>query len=484
MAVSKQELKQRAIAAIDKNRDKIIALGDSIFSEPELGYKEVKTSAKLKAVFDELGYKYQDGVAVTGIVAPLKGKESKIRVAVMGEMDAVVAPGHRCANKETGAAHSCGHNCMCAGLAGVAYALKDTGIMEELSGDVVLMAVPAEEYVEIEYRNELRKAGKIHFLGGKQEFIRLGVFDDIDIMIMQHTANTVDGILASPGGASNGFVGKLVRYIGKEAHAGGAPHLGINALNAAQIGLMAVNANRETFQDKDHIRVHPIITKGGDLVNVVPADVRIETYVRGANVPAILDASAKVNRAFKAGADAVGAQCEITELPGYMPVVTDKNLVEIMTGNLVELFGAVNRAFKAGADAVGAQCEITELPGYMPVVTDKNLVEIMTGNLVELFGAEHVNTNPAAGGGSSDVGDVASIIPTLQADIGGAEGDFHSERFEIADKETAYLGAAKALVMTVIDLLADGAELGQKVKAEFKPQMTKEQYLKEWGHIE
>ncbi len=233
-------------------------------------------------------------------------------------------------------------------------------------------------------------------------------------------------------------MGKLVRYIGKEAHAGGAPHLGINALNAAQIGLMAVNANRETFQDKDHIRVHPIITKGGDLVNVVPADVRIETYVRGANVPAILDASAKVNR-----------------------------------------------AFKAGADAVGAKCEITELPGYMPVVTDKNLVEIMTGNLVELFGAEHVNTDPAAGGGSSDVGDVCQHpVPALQADHRRVQGDFHSERFEIADKETAYLGAAKALVMTVIDLLADGAVLGEKVKAEFKPQMTKEQYLKEWGHIE
>ena len=438
MAVSKQELKQRAIAAIDKNRDKIIALGDSIFSEPELGYKEFKTSEKIKKAFDEMGYKYQDGVAITGVVAPLKGKESKIRVAVMGEMDAVVAPGHRCANKETGAAHSCGHNCMCAGLVGVGYAFAGTGIMEELSGDVVLMAVPAEEYVEIEYRNELRKAGKIWFLGGKQEFVKLGVFDDIDIMIMQHTS-TFDGtgVKGVCGGTGNGFMGKLVRYIGKEAHAGGAPHLGINALNAAQIGLMAVNANRETFQDKDHIRVHPIITKGGDLVNVVPADVRIETYVRGANVPAILDASAKVNR-----------------------------------------------AFKAGADAVGAKCEITELPGYMPVVTDKNLVEIMTGNLVELFGAEHVNTNPAAGGGSSDVGDVASILPTLQADIGGAEGDFHSERFEIADKETAYLGAAKALVMTVIDLLADGAVLGEKVKAEFKPQMTKEQYLKEWGHIE
>ena len=144
---TREELKQRACEAIDKNRDKIIALGDAIFSEPELGYKEVKTSAKLKAVFDELGYKYQDGVAITGIVAPLKGKESKIRVAVMGEMDAVVAPGHRCANKETGAAHSCGHNAQIASMVGVAYALKDTGIMEELDGDIVLMAVPSEEYV-------------------------------------------------------------------------------------------------------------------------------------------------------------------------------------------------------------------------------------------------------------------------------------------------------------------------------------------------
>ena len=59
-------------------------------------------------------------------------------------------------------------------------------------------------------------------------------------MIMQHTANTVDGILASPGGASNGFVGKLVRYIGKGGPCGRRAHLGINALNAAQIGLMAV----------------------------------------------------------------------------------------------------------------------------------------------------------------------------------------------------------------------------------------------------
>ena len=144
----------------------------------------------------------------------------------MGELDAVVAPNHRCANKETGAAHSCGHHAQIASMVGAAYAFKDTGILEELGGDVVLMAVPAEEYVELGYRNELRKAGKIWFLGGKQEFVRLGPYDDIDICVMQHTEL---GNVINCGQKYNGFVGKLVQYIGKEAHAGGAPHLGINA---------------------------------------------------------------------------------------------------------------------------------------------------------------------------------------------------------------------------------------------------------------
>jgi len=66
-----------------------------------------------------------------------------------------------------------------------------------------------------------------------------------------------------------------VRYIGKAAHAGGMPHRGINALYAANIALSAINAIRETFRDEDTIRVHPIITRGGSQVNVIPADVRL-----------------------------------------------------------------------------------------------------------------------------------------------------------------------------------------------------------------
>ena len=82
------------------------------------------------------------------------------------------------------------------------------------------------------------------------------------------------------GKSSNGFVGKTVQYIGKTAHAANAPHEGINALNAACLGIMGINALRETFKEDDMVRVHPIITKGGDLVNNVPSDVRMELYVR------------------------------------------------------------------------------------------------------------------------------------------------------------------------------------------------------------
>ena len=101
-----QEMKKAACQTIDRNADKIIALGESIFREPELGYKEFKTAAKIKAVLDELGYEYTDGHAVTGIVTPVRGRDHKVNLAIMGELDAVVAPGHPCADPETGAAHS------------------------------------------------------------------------------------------------------------------------------------------------------------------------------------------------------------------------------------------------------------------------------------------------------------------------------------------------------------------------------------------
>ncbi len=432
------EMKQAACAVIDKHGDELIALNQSIFEEPELGYKEFKTAAKVKAHLDKLGYKYQDGVAITGIVTPVEGRSHDIKLAIMGELDAVVVPNHKFADPVTHAAHCCGHNSQASSVVGVAYALKESGIMSELDGDIVLMHVPSEEFVELEYRKSLIDEGKISLLGGKQEFIKLGVFDDIDMMIMQHTSATEDGdgdpIKANAGGGVGmGFVGKLIQYIGKESHAA-LPYQGINALKAAQLGLSAIDANRETFQDKDTIRVHPIITKGGDLVNVVPADVRLETYVRGNNTEAILEASAKVDRALQAGAYALGAKCIITQLPGYM----------------------------------------------CPTECDE-LKDVVYDNLKYVFGEDHCVRDGM--GGSTDASDVAHIMPTVHMMIGGAAGTFHGESYCVPRPDIAVLDAAKALVCTAIDLLADGAAKAKHIKENFTPLMTKEEYLSKWCQL-
>jgi amidohydrolase len=430
----KDHIKQAVVQAIDEHKAEIIALGEDIFRNPELGFKEHRTAQVYQAVLERLGIAYQPGIAITGSKATLQGRAASpaATVGVMGELDAVVCPEHPHAHPETGAAHSCGHNAQMAALAGVAIGLVRSGAMAHLDGNVALLAVPAEEPVEIEWRQRLREQGKLAFLGGKQEFIRHGALDDVDMTVMFHSSPPREGKLARVGGSSNGFVAKLVRYRGKEAHAGGAPHNGINALNAAMMGLMGIHAQRETFRDDDHVRIHPIITKGGDLVNIIPADVRIETYVRAATMEAIVGASAKTNRALEAGAMAVGAAVEILEIPGFLPRVTNAELDKLMMANAVALLGE---------DKVAA--------------------------------GSH-------GTGSSDIGDVMHIMPAIHPYFGGFEGEGHTRNYVLTDPELAFVTPAKAMAMTVVDLLADGAAEAVRIREQCPPKMTKEQWLRFW----
>jgi len=433
---SKEELKKLVCDAIDNRKDDIYAFADAVYAEPEFGFKEFKTAKKFEELLKGLEYEPRTGVAITGVIAEKKAENTKARIAILGELDAIAVPGHKDADPTTGAMHACGHNAQLASVAAVAYALHDTDVMKDLDGDIVLMGVPAEEYIELDYRHKLREQGKLWFLSGKQEFIKLGEFDNIDCAMMQHISPITADFKGGAASNCNGFTGKMIKYTGKEAHAGAAPFDGINALNAAMMGLMGIHANRETFKDEDHIRVHPIITKGGDIVNVVPSDVRLETYVRGSNTPAILAASEKVNQALQAGAMAVGAKCEIKELPGYLPYYQCDEFNELLYENMKPLMG------------IGAKlyCE-----GF--------------------------------GGGSTDMGDVSELLPAVHAYIAGCVGGLHQESYCLADKKNAIIDASKALAMTAIDLLYDGAKKALSIKENFKPVMTKEEYLRDWGKL-
>jgi amidohydrolase len=428
--MTKTELMHRVRAAVDRRAADIIAVGEEIRRHPELGFKEYKTSRLVAQTFEKIGLTPRTGLALTGVRADAAGRRGEgPTFALLGELDGLVVVGHPVADPETGAAHACGHNAQVAAMLGAAMGLLDAGAFEHLSGRVAFIGVPAEEYGDVAWRVSQRNEGKLEFLGGKPELLRLGYLDDVDMAMMIHaTPRAEEGKLAIPV-SNNGCVVKTVRYVGRAAHAGGMPHCGINALYAAQIGLMGINAIRETFRDEDTVRVHPIMTHGGSQVNVIPADVRLETFVRAKTLEAIADADRKVDRALRAGALALGARVEIETLPGYMPMRCDPLMVE--------RFHAI-----AG----------------------------------ELVGAENVRTIGHRTG-STDMGDLAQVMPIIHPYVGGATGTSHGADWQLSDPTLVYLTNAKALASMVVDLLADGAAVGREVMAKARPPMTRAAYL-------
>jgi len=433
--LSAEELKKRVRKAIRNRAKEITRIGDEIFKHPELGFKEFETAKLVQRTFKDLGLDHESDVAITGVIAELEGNAKGPTISVMGELDSVLCYNHPYADKTTGAVHACGHNAQIAAMLGMAIAFVDTKIMSKLPGTISFMAVPAEEYVEIEYRLRLRDEGKLKFLGGKQEFIRLGKMNSIEMTVKHHTGGGKLQRKVEISGTNNGFVGKAIRYVGKEAHAGGAPDKGINALNAAMLGIMGIHTLRETFKDNDHIRVHPIITRGGDLVNIIPADVRIETYVRGKTTDAILKASKKVNRALRSGASTVGAKVEIQEIPGYLPLKNEPEMSKIFGENAKRILG------KAGVKH-----------------------------------GEHKS-------GSTDTGDLSAIMPAIEPTIYGATGTGHGSNYKISVKEMCYIIPAELMAMTVIDLLWDDAANARRIVKAFKPEIKKREYVRTWERL-
>ncbi|WP_432204843.1 amidohydrolase [Cetobacterium somerae] len=423
-----KEIKEKVLKAIEENKELILKAGQEIYDNPEFGYKEFKGTQIVANFFkNELNLKVEEKIAYTGCRARTNEDVVGPKVAILGELDAISCSDHADSN-ELGAVHACGHHIQIAGMLGAATGLVKSGILKELDGQIDFIATPSEEFVELEYRTKLKESGKIKYFGGKQELIYNGAFDDINMAVMFHALDLGDKkVLTGP--VSNGFIGKTVKFIGKEAHAGSAPHEGINALNAAMLAINNVHAQRETFKESDRVRFHPIITKGGDIVNSVPADVRMEAYVRARTIEGMIDANKKVNRGLIAGAYAVGAEIEITELPGYLPILRHDSMEEILEENLNDL-GLKDYIIKGG--------DFT---------------------------------------GSFDFGDVSHIMPTLHPMFGGINGALHTRDFKVVDEEIAILMPAKALALTIVDLLYNNATKAKDILSNFKPAMTKEEYL-------
>ncbi len=419
--------------AVDRHRELILSAERYIWEHPETGYREWETHAYLKAQYERLGYTLREAGDIPGFTVEVNTGREGPCVLVLGEMDSVICPEHPCANPDTGAVHACGHNAQSAALLGIAAALKEDGILDGLCGKIRLCAVPAEELLEIEYRTQLIEKGIIKYFGGKTEFLSRGFFDGADIAFMVHTG----GSFSVRRGGMIGCITKKITYKGKASHAGGAPQNGINALYAANCGLNAVNAIRETFTNSDYIRVHPIITEGGAMVNAIPAKATLESYVRGKSFNAICKVNRRVNQALIGAALSLGANINIQDFPGYAPEINSHELGDI--------------AIEA-AELV--------IPEY----------KLKVGNVVSC--------------GSTDMGDISQIMPAIQPFSAGAKGTGHGKDFFIADAVAACVDNAKLQLAIISLLLCDNAERARGViEAYDAPFKSKEEYLAFLGSL-
>lgn len=419
------------IMQIAEKQEKLVgAAFDYLWKHPETGYKEWKSHAYLAEQFEALGYILEKAGNIPGFTAEVDTGREGPTVAVFGELDGLIVPTHPEADPETGAVHACGHCQQGAALLGLAAALKEPGALDCWCGKIRLVAVPAEELIEIPFREQLRKDGVIRYFGGKPEFLYRGLLDGVDISFMLHsTAGIGSKGLITRG--SNGCMTKQAIFHGVSAHAGAAPHRGRNALYAATQALSAVNALRETFCDPDHVRVHPILTEAGSSVNAIPDRVVLECYVRAADTESIVDANVKVNRALAASAAALGCTLTIDDKHGYHPRMHDRGMMELTNEAMEETLQEVK---------------------YEP---------------------------EGWGTGCSDMGDMTMLMPAIHPFIGGAEGASHGDRYTMPQGTEGAVCAVKVYLTMLQKLLANGAERAKQIVAEFEPVFSsKEEYFR------
>ena len=422
------ETGQRILRLIDVHKDQIIAFAEDIAAHPEPGYEEFCTAGKTAEVLKNLGYKVTEHLARTGVKGTKSVKEGP-SLTVIGELDAIGCHSHPNANPVTGVAHACGHHAQMAAMIGCAIVMADPDVQKCLAGTVNFLAVPAEEYIDADKRARLKKEG-IEFCCGKSEMIRTGVFDDTDIALTTHVHMVPveeDFYLGNP--ACNGYSAERVTVRGKAAHGAIDPWNGVNALSITTSAIQMMGLMRETFREEDHVRLHNVIRKAGDVINSVPDEAIVETKVRAASLDKICEITDMVNRAYAGSAYAFGGKIEMEKLQGYMPIIPR----------------AADNALIEAADDLGLNYRTVQKGDFNNACTD--------------------------------VGDLSHLVPVVNFTFKGFEGKLHGADFRITDPEKAYILPAKLLALTAYKLLKNGGQEAKKITKSYTPVFNKESYI-------
>ncbi|SES73399.1 M20 family metallopeptidase [Geodermatophilus poikilotrophus] len=374
-------MSDRAAEQVGSDARRLIRLSEQLHAHPETAWEEHRSAGWVAESLDEAGFTVTPAYLGLETAFLATRGSGPFRLGLCAEYDAL-----------PGLGHACGHNLIAAITVGAARALApladDAGLTIEVYG------TPAEE------------GG-----GGKIELLERGAFAGLDLAMMAHPA-PVDVAEAEPFAVSHSHIA----YTGRGAHAAAYPEQGVNAADAFTIAQVAVGLLRQQLPSS--VRVHGVMTNGGEAPNAIPARTEGRWYVRAESLAQLAETEAKVWRCFEAGAVATGCTLDVTpESKPYAEFRTDEQAL---------------RAYTRNAEALGRSFD-QDSP------------------------ARRMNR------ASTDMGNVSQVVPAIHpyVGIGSLPALNHQPEFAArcvgGDAERALIDAATALAWTALDVAAEGS---------------------------
>lgn len=429
--------KKQVLSSIEKHASKLIETSDNIWAHAEIAFQETASYQELANLAEANGFKVERGVAEipTAFVATY-GSGSPV-IGILGEFDALPGLSQKAVpNKDPLAegkpGHGCGHNLFGTASLGAAIAIKELIEQGKLKGTIKFFGTPAEEK-----------------FFGKLWMIRAGLFKDVDVVMDWHPGAETKAAVQT----GLALVDFTVEFKGQAAHASADPWNGRSASDALELYTTGINYYREHV--KPTVRIHYHIQDGGQVVNVVPDYARLWVRVRDVKREGMNEVYARVKKMAEGAAIMANVDYEVKLVSGIYEVLVNRTGAGYLQKNL-EFLGPLT---------------------YTPEETDfAKKIQEATGNpQVGLHSKVEPleETKENAGGGSTDVGDVSWVAPTIRLSAATAPigTPWHSWAvvacggMSIGHK--GMLHASKALALTMVDLYEDPKKV-EAVKAEFK----------------
>ena len=422
-------IKSAVLESVTKQRGDLVALSDRVWELAETALRETESARVLADYAEAKGFTVQRGVAGMPSAFVATYGQGKPVIAIMGEYDALPGISQKASAakeplREGAAGHGCGHNLFGAASLGAAVAIRDAIAAGSLSGTIRFLGTPAEESI-----------------GGKIYMIREGLFKDVDAVLVWHPSDTTK--VDHEGAQAN--VQFFVDFRGRTAHAAADPWNGRSAADAVEAFTHGLNLLREHV--KPTVRIHYTVQKAGDVPNVVPDYARILTWVRDSKRPGVDAVFARVQEIARGAGLIAGVEPTVTVQTGY----TDMNILEsglkLLHENLALVgqpsYTAEEQAFARALQKATGQKEVGMVAALEPL---KPLAE-----------------DPP--GGSTDVGDVSWVVPTLHFSVATAPKGvpWHawpvvaSSRMSIGHK--GMMRASLTLAGSAVDLFQDRTRL-------------------------